>query len=631
MEYRLRVNESELLSEGGGSMSNTVYTIALAGLLHDVGKVAERAGMEISKQYELDNAGLYQRYNETQKRHTHKHALYSAAFIERYANLLPDSDDMAAARSGNSLINLAAMHHKPETPHQWIITQADRLSSGLDRQVFEGDEAGTAYRDFRKTRLIPLAEEMRLNGKCNETDTLTSCKRRYLLRDLSPENVFPVLKETAEPADNDAAMKEYGGLFADLVSTLAKLSHRDCPELWLEHFTNLWERFTSSIPAATVGKVIPDVSLYDHSRATAALAVALYRYHQVTDSLNEAAVKAPEPQKFLLITGDFYGIQNFIFSSGGSTNKAAAKLLRGRSFAVSILSELTSDRLCRKLGLPVTSILLDAAGKFTLIAPNLPETIEGLSEVERELNHWLMQQYYGEVSIGFSSVPASPADFEKGAFPDLWERLGKAADLKKYRKFNLANAGVVSGYLDSFDNTLSICPFCGKRPADPRTKGDHYLGEDEASCLICRDHIYLGSRLIKSKTLAVIADGASFAGSRLKEPFFGCYQLSFDLDKSTSDELAHKGSLLRLVSLARTGEASDVSLAVRYISGYVPIYTPSDEYDDRYVHGRASDKKKLDLIAMIADGGAKSFQHIAKAALTPCCTTNASPRPSRSD
>jgi len=595
-------------------MSDTVYSIALAGLLHDVGKFAERAGMEVSQQYRNDNEHLYQPHYDG--RSSHKHALYSAAFIERFSNMLPVIDDESAGRSGNSLINLAAMHHKPETALQWIVAQADRLSSGLDRQVFEGDETGTAYRDFRKTRLIPLAEELRLNGKFDNDDTLESYKHRYRLRELSPAQVFPVSRSVAEPSDNAAAMKEYAALFTDFSAALEKLSHRNSPALWLDHFTCIWERFTAAIPAATVGKVIPDVSLYDHSRATAALATALYCYHNSTDSLNEAAVKASAAQKFLLITGDFYGIQNFIFSSGGSTNRAAAKLLRGRSFAVSILSELASNRLCQTFGLPLTSILLDAAGKFTLIAPNLPETVADLTEVEEELNRWLIENYYGEVSIGFSSVTASPDDFAKGKFPELWERLGRAADLKKYRKLDLGNAGVVAGYLDSFDNTLSLCPFCGKRPADIKTKGDQYIGENEAACLICRDHIHLGAKLIKSKTMAVIDARASFSGNRLKGPLFGLYQLSFDLDKETSNELAGDGRLLHLVSLARAGAVFDLSLAVRYISGYVPVYTPDDEHDNRLLHGKGSDETKLELIAMLKEGGAKSFQHIAKGALT---------------
>ncbi len=586
-------------------MDQTTITIALAGLLHDVGKFAERAGMELSAGYETNNAGLYQPVRSDQGgRHTHKHALYSAAFIEKFCEQFPKLDNPAHAASGNSLINLAAMHHKPETPLQWIIAQADRLSSGLDRQVFEGDEGGTSYKNFRKTRLIPLAEELSRGEAFYTSDTLASYTKRYRLAETSPEQVFPVSFKDAEPPDNTAATAEYDTLFQKFAQRLDGLAHRKQPSLWLDHFCSLWERCTSCIPAATVGKVIPDVSLYDHSRATAALATALYLYHQGMVSLTESAIKDLAPAKFLLIQGDFSGIQNFIFSSGGSSNKAAAKLLRGRSFAVSLLSELAADRLCRRLGLPVTSILLDAAGKFTLIAPNLPDTATGLIAVEQELNSWLLDRYYGEVSIGFSSITASPADFQQGQFPALWERLGRAADQKKYRKIPLADLGTAEAYLDSFDNTLAICPFCGKRPASPITKGDQLLGDNAAACLICRDHIHLGADLIKHNTLSVIDSTCSFPGNKLKDPFFGCYQLSFSLDNKINAELAENGGLLRCVALARTGETGGSGLAVRFISGYVPTYQKGDTADIRLNNEPLGDI-----------GDAKTFAHIAKSAL----------------
>lgn len=595
-----------------------VLKVALAGLLHDVGKFAERAGMEVSRTYADDNAGLYQPYNRDQNRHTHRHALFTAAFIERFAAYLPEVDDQETAQSGDSLINLAAMHHKPETPLQWIITQADRLSSGLDRQVFEGEECGVGYKEFRKTRLIPLAEEMLRGESFYRTDTLATYRHRFRLGELSPGQLFPGVRSEVEPAGDAEAQREYAALFDLFMRELHRLEHRDSPALWLDHLTSLWERIASSIPAATVGNVIPDVSLYDHCRATAALSAALHRYHARTGTLSEPAIKDGVAAKFLLITSDFYGIQSFIFSEGGSTNRSAAKLLRGRSFAVSLLSDLAADRLCRALGLPATSVLLNAAGKFTLLAPNLPETLETVREVEEELNRWLVCNFYGEVAIGFSTVTACGNDLALGKFPELWERLGKAADAKKYRKLNIEqHAGVVGGYLDTFDNTLGVCPFCGKRPADPKTVGDAYLGEGEASCLICRDQIQFGAHLIKARSLAVLAATASFPGTRLREPLFGRYQIAFDMDEASSGEKAGSGELLRMVRLARMGESLGSGVAVRFISGYVPVYVPEDEHDERLLHGRMGDDKKLELIGMIKEGGAKSFHHIAKAALNP--------------
>ena len=97
-------------------MDQTVLKIAFAGLLHDIGKFAQGC-MDIPKQYANNNAGQYQPFYKN--RHTHIHALYTAAFIEQFADKLPRQLNEPGWGEGDSFINLAAGHHKPETPMQW--------------------------------------------------------------------------------------------------------------------------------------------------------------------------------------------------------------------------------------------------------------------------------------------------------------------------------------------------------------------------------------------------------------------------------------------------------------------------------------------------------------------------------
>lgn len=54
-------------------MDDTVFKIAVAAFLHDIGKFAERAGMELSTEYLDGNAALYQ--PSYRGRYTHKHAV----------------------------------------------------------------------------------------------------------------------------------------------------------------------------------------------------------------------------------------------------------------------------------------------------------------------------------------------------------------------------------------------------------------------------------------------------------------------------------------------------------------------------------------------------------------------------
>jgi len=136
--------------------------------------------------------------------------------------------------------------------------------------------------------------------------------------------------------------------------------------------------------------VKPEVALYDHARTTAALAAALWRWHAARGQTDDAAARALRDRsdyaedKLLLIQGDFFGIQNFVFATGGETRKQAAKLLRGRSFQVALFTELAALRLLDELALPPTSQVLNAAGKFLIVAPNTSEVQEALSKLREE-------------------------------------------------------------------------------------------------------------------------------------------------------------------------------------------------------------------------------------------------------
>ena len=167
-----------------------------------------------------------------------------------------------------------------------------------------------------------------------------------------------------------------------------------------------------------------DVSLYDHSRA--AIAAALYLYHQENDSLMEDAVRNEASEAFLLVGGDFYGIQSYIFSDSGEARKSRSKILRGRSFAVSLICVLAADMICRAVGLPSTSVLLNAAGKFTIIAPNTERTRCEVAAAEMKINEWLVNVSIGENALGISTVAVAPSDFVAGRFITVYDRLTEA-------------------------------------------------------------------------------------------------------------------------------------------------------------------------------------------------------------
>ncbi len=173
--------------------------------------------------------------------------------------------------------------------------------------------------------------------------SLQSLKWRYPLKALSPQAIFPQPREQCEPGQDAPAQQEYAALWQQFLQALQAIpaAHRSQWPLWLDHFDTAWLSFTHAIPSATAFGSKPEVSLYDHSKTTAALAVALWRWHEAQGQTDGAAAQRLkersdwDEQKFLLIQGDFFGIQDFIFADGSQTRRDAARLLRGRSFQVS--------------------------------------------------------------------------------------------------------------------------------------------------------------------------------------------------------------------------------------------------------------------------------------------------------
>ena len=213
--------------------------------------------------------------------------------------------------------------------------------------------------------------------------------------------------------------------------------------------------------------------------------------------------------------------------------------------------------------------------------------------------------------MGFSYIEASCDDFVGGRFSDLWSRLSRESDRKKYSKFDLVqHGGCVESYLNSFDNELGICPFCAKRPADKTAQV-----KDIYSCKICCDHVYVGENLAKEDRIAVTAIDADLERGKLAKPIFGQYQVSFKISGKLN-QLSHDGSLLKYwdIGISEKGEiAKDIT--AKFLNGYVPKYDNDDLHDDRYVAGRKSEKKKLEMIDQIkADKNEeipKTFAHIA--------------------
>ena len=615
--------------------------MALAAYLHDLGKFAERARIAEAETKDEDGNRRIDLHKQLycpqfDGRYTHVHAAYTAIGIDLLEPWLPELVGTEVTpfvawkdpETDDSLINAAARHHRPETYLQWIIATADRVASGFEREAFEhynrADEETETGRDHYTARLLTLFEQIRLDGQ--GPTSKAGFRYRYPLRPMSANALFPKPASECEPSQRKAGQAEYADLWKGFLDDVQRIpaSHRDNWSLWLDHFDALWATYTHAIPAATAGGVRPEVSLYDHARTAAALATALWRYHDDRGDDPRAVARAQaeradwDDNKFLLILGDFFGIQEFIFATGGETQKNAARLLRGRSFQVSLLTECAALRILDTLGLPPTSQVINAAGKLLIVAPATSESEAALSRLQQEFDDWFMAQTYGAAGIGLTWEPASCNDFlvREGDTPPFGRLIGRLfarMDTMKNQRLGLcreaAPASVMSDFWERFDPALGVCAVDGRTPAaEPLDKSP-----DRHVSSLAADQIRIGKWLAHHDRLLVTTEPLAGADS-LALDLLG-YRITFTDEAAASGhfgKLARRGVLRRAWDYAlpeSAGETLFRGYAWRHINAHVPLFgepTPVDRLRYRKLAEETPDPR-----------APKTFEHIALDDLYP--------------
>jgi len=576
-------------------MLDATSRVALAAFLHDLGKLAERAKIEVSLNDLNGNKQTYcpQAPKDKGGYHTHIHAAYTGIawdelekighFPDLRRDCEPFKTPVGDSKFPDSAVNAASAHHKPETFLQWIVATADRVASGFERDKFDTEYNNLGERDNHyRARLLTLFEQIG-KGQINEGEL----QWRYALKPLSPEAIFPGRHQECTPDNNADAQAEYLVLWRALLDGLKLIppSHRNNLPLWLDHFDALWLTMTHAIPAATAFGVKPEVSLYDHSKAAAALAAALWRWHHAHQLETVASIKEGwDDKKLLLVQGDFFGIQNFIFTEGGETSKHANKLLRGRSFQVALLAECAALSLLDALELPPTSQIINAAGKFLIVAPNTKTAQQAVDRVRNEFNEWCLQHAYGEIGIGLATTEASCNDFSRGNFSALQKRLFEQLDIAKHRRFDLcsqAKSPVFGEFLDQFDNDLGVCKINGRYPADPKASKKRGY----SLCKLADDQITIGEALTKKKRVLITRDTDSLPNLTLD--YFG-WRIAFVPAGDVSGkygQLAGERKLIRCWDFDLPDADGSIfhGYARRFVNTYVPYFDCDDEQTaDKY-------------------------------------------------
>lgn len=340
--------------------------MAAAGLLHDIGKILQPAGIELHSQA----IGLEQMICPVwQGRYSHRHVVYTAqALISATSNF---------GRMDRSRIErVANYHHRPSANRldEHLLTKADWLASGHNRQASEEEKQRTGLAAIIATLSWPKPAplERKADHWILPTRSLSFEASLALPRQGQSQEEY---KECCRPLSEQLL----NGLNTDY----------DHAEQCIDGLLALTQRLLHAVPASRSHHNIPDVSLYDHSRMVAAIAACLAVLP------HEGPIETNKIQgRFRFVTLGVGGIQNFIFhtipalepsgeDSSPADDKGSAKRLRARSFYLSLASWVAARKVLHAAGMPMTNLIYDAGGHALLL---IPDTVDIVQNVQAELD-----------------------------------------------------------------------------------------------------------------------------------------------------------------------------------------------------------------------------------------------------
>lgn len=469
-----------------------INKISLAALLHDCGKIVQRASGE-----------------------RQKHSLLGRKFLEKYC---ADPDILkAVAYHHSDALKTAKL---PDNHMAYIIYEADNIASGTDRRD-EEDSPRTFYREMPLESIFDHLRE-----KCSEDK-----KRYHYLRGLEEqgkinygiaknENILRASKdkydELLKYLENNlnAAVLDKDGIDKDKFSSIESAQ-----------MLRILEAICSYIPSSTARYQAEDVSLYDHLKMTAAIANSMYLYF-LTNKIDNYKMacfsqtkKYREKSMFLLISGDISGIQKFIYTVSSA---GALKSLRGRSFYLDMVLEYIIDELCEAIGVNRCNLIYSGGGHFYLLAPNTQEVIDKIEKIKDKCNYWFLKNTSSTLYIEIACQECSAINFmdssdneEYGKTSNIFYQLSNKLSKQKMQRYEVEQLKEMFDPMSDINKVKDSsreCVVCHNSAKLDFFAGDH--DKETYACPLCNGLYNFGKNILdknvpeekKKKYFIVIAN-----------------------------------------------------------------------------------------------------------------------------
>ena len=449
---------------------NELKELALGALLHDVGKAIQRSGG------------------------------YSGTHAKIGLDWLKSQTKLGQVKAIGDCI---AYHHEKELKKTkladnnlaYIVCEADNIASGTDRRDadMEGDMASGTFNSAQALESIFDY----LKGVPKEDN-----RKFFYIRGLAEEDAYISYGKKKAEANVIADKAAYQEIVKQLTDNFKGWSF---DELSIDEVLHVIEALFSYIPSSTDTKQIPDISLYDHVKITAALADSMYLYCQEQGIINyrDCYLKNKQDSRqetsFRLLSGDISGIQQFIYNIA---DKGALKSLRARSFYLDMVSEHIADILLQNLGLNRCHLLYNGGGHFYILAPNCSYVVDRLTQCETEINQWFLSNTDARLYIAMDSLPVKAADLmesEENRLGQCMRELSELVSKKKSHRYTdeqLIQLFDPQSQVNKLIDSERECSVCHTSQRDLQPRDD---GSDGYVCQLCNGLIRLGQLITKEE------------------------------------------------------------------------------------------------------------------------------------
>ncbi len=161
--------------------------------------------------------------------------------------------------------------------------------------------------------------------------------------------------------------------------------------------------------------------------------IPVYDLFKTAAGLYDCLEKGKSDKPFLLVTADFSGIQDTVYTI---SSKGALKTLRARSFMLELLTEHIIYELLQASRSDRHAIIYSGGGGFSLLLPNIEDNVNAINDYRDILNRWAFTEFSGKLFIALDALECNKDKLKcKEAFKELRQTQADNLDKLKRRKF----------------------------------------------------------------------------------------------------------------------------------------------------------------------------------------------------